>query len=659
MPQYRDVVLKEKAKQDRKQDLLKFQRAVLTDAQGNQTGSGSVWASQSERRVWCMTSGAIQPGQVLCVRVSDPVIGLGVIIGYADGSNEKEVLSDDFFLRKTGDPTGWYSTSPGDLEPGGLKMMWIYSKVITPLATYPDPTGLSVNVIAGDYPYAGARVSFGGQSGYLLVEPATPGEHYYAGLYLDSSNTLQVVYGAAVVLATAPPEPTWPAGSFRLSVVKIANGQTSLNFNDDVFDRRMAWSDEGAGSGGWPFAHVLTVSATDPDADYSTVAAAITAAATGDVILLDAGSYGPLTFTLNKDITLRGPAVGRAILTNNTSSTTLTVSTAGARVENITVANTDEGNAISVTAATATLERVIASTLGAGSIKSAIVVTSATKCTLLNCEATASGASLSNSGLLVTSSGICDVFGGIYNGATNDMNCASGNTLNIYDAVLVNNTVFPGGTIGGHLHTTIYSSTNSIIQNPNVLSDSTFICTIATLPGGAVLTYTVTSGDEGWLDAVNSSALGKLRLYNSTRSTYALISDTVIATNTITLTATVPGDWVVGDTLTIRSQTNTDTAGGAYFLEYEITSTEIPTSARTIIIEVQYLDLGGVASIYIHPYEAFSLPKASYCPSLNTGAYTPTTTEIPFISRRFTMRCEAFGSGTSIVNVYLKGYGAP
>lgn len=72
MVAYRDVILKEKAKQDRKQDKLLFTRAVLTDAQGNQTGSGSVWASESERRVWAMTSGAIQPGQVLCVRVSDP-----------------------------------------------------------------------------------------------------------------------------------------------------------------------------------------------------------------------------------------------------------------------------------------------------------------------------------------------------------------------------------------------------------------------------------------------------------------------------------------------------------------------------------------------------------------------------------------------------------
>lgn len=343
MVAYRDVVLKEKAKQDKKQDKLLFTRAVLTDAQGNQTGSGSVWASQSERRVWAMTAGAIQPGQVLCVRVSDPVIGLGVIIGYADGSNEKEVLSDDFFLRKTGDPTGWYSTSPGDLEPGGLKMMWLYSKAIVPLATYPDPTGLSVNIIAGDYPYAGTRKTFAGQSGYLLAAPGTVGHHYYAGLYLDSSNALQVVYGTSVVVATTPPEPSWPAGAFRLSVVKIANGQTSLDFNDDVFDRRMLWSDELAGAAGWPFANVLTVSSTDADAQYTTIALAIAAASDGDVILVDAETISlSATITIDKSITLT--SLGETIITSSVAGPTIEITdVAGATLNNLTIRNTGAG----------------------------------------------------------------------------------------------------------------------------------------------------------------------------------------------------------------------------------------------------------------------------------------------------------------------------
>lgn len=204
------------------------------------------------------------------------------------------------------------------------------------------------------------------------------------------------------------------------------------------------------GSGGWPFAHVLTVSTTDAEADYTNIADAITAAAAGDVILLDAETYGPLVFTLNKDVTLKGSARGETILTNNSGTTTLTVSTSGARVEDITVINSSTGNAVDVTAATATLERVIAqTTAAAGSVKSAIATTSATKCTLIACEATASGGSLSNAGLLVTSTAICDVIGGRYNGSTIDFSCASNNTLNLFDPVSVNATLVTGGTIRG------------------------------------------------------------------------------------------------------------------------------------------------------------------------------------------------------------------
>ena len=198
-------------------------------------------------------------------------------------------------------------------------------------------------------------------------------------------------------------------------------------------------------SGGWPFAHVLTVSTTDPDADYADVDDAITAASAGDTIQLDSETFtGP--YTLNKDITLKGSARGDTIITNNSGTTTLTVSTAGARVEDVTVTNTSTGNAVDVTAATATLERVIAETIAAsGSVKSAIATTSATKCTLIDCEATASGGSLSNAALLVTSSAICEVRGGKYDGSTYDVSCATNNTVNIFGAVLVNGLVLSTG----------------------------------------------------------------------------------------------------------------------------------------------------------------------------------------------------------------------
>jgi hypothetical protein len=247
--QIRDLVLRQQSKFETKTDKQIFRRAVLTTEGGLQTSSdplNEVWASRAARRVWFMADGSTQPAQVLCRKVSNPYVGLGVIIGYADGSNAKEVLTTDFFL--TGNETnldGWDDTGPEDLEPGGNKLLWVYTKVITPLATYPpNPTGLTVNIIAGDYPYGGVRKTFDGSVSFALTQNPNPGEHYLAGLYLDSANTLQVVYGASVSTATTAPEPAWPAGAFELSVVLIDDVQTSIDFDTDIFDRRMAWSDQ-------------------------------------------------------------------------------------------------------------------------------------------------------------------------------------------------------------------------------------------------------------------------------------------------------------------------------------------------------------------------------------------------------------------------------
>lgn len=253
MVNYRDIQLKQKDKLDEKQNKLLFKRAVLTTEGGLQTSTdplNEVWAVVTERRVWYMTEGAVQPAQILCRKVSDPYVGLGVIIGYADGSNQLEVLSDDFFLTHTGDPTSWASTGPRDFEPGGRKLMWVYTKVITPLATVPT-TGLLVNIISGDYPYLGVRKSFAGSVGYnLSTDVPGGGLCRYVGLYLDAANALQKVDGATAAAGTTPPEPAWPAGAFELSVILLTNGDMAIDFDTMVFDRRMAWSDQIASAGG-------------------------------------------------------------------------------------------------------------------------------------------------------------------------------------------------------------------------------------------------------------------------------------------------------------------------------------------------------------------------------------------------------------------------
>lgn len=114
------------------------------------------------------------------------------------------------------------------------------------------------------------------------------------------------------------------------------------------------------------------------------------------------------------------------------------------------------------------------------------------------------------------------------------------------------------------------TNVNDIFRCDNPGGVSAFVGTIATLPGGAVLTYNVSSGQEGAMVPQSTSTLAKMRLYNTTRGTYALISNCVTGTNTVTLTANVPAGWVVGDTITIASQTVS--GGSTSWVDMEILS---------------------------------------------------------------------------------------
>lgn len=201
-----------------------------------------------------------------------------------------------------------------------------------------------------------------------------------------------------------------------------------------------AWEDigGGGGSGGWPFAHVLTVSTTDPDADYSTIAAAITAAAAGDVILLDAETYS-VAVTLNKNITLKGSAQGDTIITQGAAGVTLTISTAGAVVEDLTVTNTfatGTVKAISITAS-CRLRNVIAQSTGAATTGEAIFIDGATV-DLINCEASATTAT-TKIGLDVNNSSVVNVYGGKYDGTNFDV-LIDTSTVNLFTPYLKNST---------------------------------------------------------------------------------------------------------------------------------------------------------------------------------------------------------------------------
>lgn len=134
---------------------------------------------------------------------------------------------------------------------------------------------------------------------------------------------------------------------------------------------------------------------------------------------------------------------------------------------------------------------------------------------------------------------------------------------------------------------------------------SAFVGTIATLPGGATLTYNVTSGQEAAMVPNATTQLAKMRIYNTTRGTSALISDCNTGTNTLTLTANVPAGWQTGDTIDIASQTVS--GGGLSWVDLEITSG--PTGKTYMFVNMTITSATVGDTIRVHPFETYAGSK--------------------------------------------------
>lgn len=149
------------------------------------------------------------------------------------------------------------------------------------------------------------------------------------------------------------------------------------------------------GTGGWPFDNVRTVSQTDANADHATIAAAITAASAGDVILLDAETFTE-TLTLNKAVTLIGLDPIRTIITSASATLpTIDVTTANAAIKNLTVTQSGAGsiNGGVRFAAAGRAENVEVNITGAGDGTNSygIRVTTTSAVEIIDCEVNGTG----------------------------------------------------------------------------------------------------------------------------------------------------------------------------------------------------------------------------------------------------------------------------
>lgn len=452
MVTFRDIKLALQERFETKQNKQELIRGVVTDALGNQSGAGSIWADFNTKRIWYMAHGAATPAMVRCTRLPNPYIGLKILIGYTLGSREIEVLSDDPFDRLT-NPNGadWTTLESTDLQPGGRAFLWVQPKSFVPLATWPVANTLKVNINPGVYIYASVETNYVGIANYDLStsQPAGPDEHLLIGLYLDAMGTLCTIDGATVGTDETPPDPVWPAEIFKLSTVKLNSIQIEFDFVDDITDRRVLWSVPGIGGGGWPFAKIWTVSQTDPDADFVSLPDAIASAEVsgGDIILLDAGIY---TYTVpvvvNKALAIYGLSGKHVIIECSLASPTVQVTSDSVYFGNIGVINSyASGMAVGIdlTADAIYLDNVYAeSFLSANSV--AIKHTGTGTVYLFHCHVKAEGTSV-RCGFYQTG-GIAHISAGYYSGATAAVAITAGaGTINLQHPHFLLGTVYNAG----------------------------------------------------------------------------------------------------------------------------------------------------------------------------------------------------------------------
>lgn len=188
-------------------------------------------------------------------------------------------------------------------------------------------------------------------------------------------------------------------------------------------------------------------------------------------------------------------------------------------------------------------------------------------------------------------------------------------------------------------------------------SASDFVSVINGAPTATSVTYgNVSAGNANAIVPANSTDLGKMILWNTTRSTGRLITAVNTTTKVITTVSTVDA-WANADAITIESQTVVN-AAAARFVDVDLSQqTTIPTLARSIWIMMQKLDSGGGNITQItHPWETIASSKNKTLWYQTTNFWIDTLFPLPLINGRFAIAYGASGVGTALDELYLQGF---
>lgn len=426
----------------------------------------------------------------------------------------------------------------------------------------------------------------------------------------------------------------------------------------------------GGGGGAWPADGKAMIDTTE----YDTIQEAIDAAAIfgADTIKIGAGTFTEV-LTIDIDVKLIGTGRESTIITS-TATKTVIITELGiygaidVYLHGLTIKNTASlaGEMIALyiqTTGTVTVEDcdLIADLNGSGAGRALRQETDAATTNLIDCRLVcdnADGGSTDNDALNVAA-GTVNVWGGSLDGQVYDIQTyLAGTTVNLYpEVIFINETILANSSsvIDSYVDLPrLLSNANDFCRYDNA-SDSDFVATINGAPVGASVVYNApSSGDENNLIPNSVNQLAKMVLHNTTRGDYALISTSNAGTNTITLTAAAPGTWQNGDTITIRSQTNTATVFSSYFVDFEIVS-GLSDIAIGFEVTVTARDTGAASQrVILHPYEANADSKRKSVETQVANVRTSATVHsLSVISSRFCCLWEASGSGTMLIVIRI------
>lgn len=230
--------------------------------------------------------------------------------------------------------------------------------------------------------------------------------------------------------------------------------------------------------------------------------------------------------------------------------------------------------------------------------------------------------------------------------------CVADGDGSTVEALLLTNTVF------------VPFSSDYYVVRVNSASTSDFVAKINSAGSGGLTSTnvpydTISSGAEDVIVPANQggSELGRMRLYNSTRGTYRLITAVDTSLNKITTVASTDS-WADNDDITIRSQT-CNPGSVPYMIDVDLSQqSEIPLLARTLEVQVLKQETSTTAnrSLRLHPWETYVAEKQIVTFAQAQNSFMGNGFSIGLITQRFCWSWNAGGTGTGTQLVQCVGY---